>query len=171
MPTRTCNNALLVGAALLVGCLDPPPTAEDVARWSPEFYFPLPLTGLHYDSDTGVSIFRYSVAPHDRYKLLQRIRASAQADGWKVVHEGQSGGVGSLHLQRIDDPRSRYRDYHSLEIVRITSCDSTILIAAMQEDIWEESRLAENAANGGRWYRKYFWPRVARYRAEACGTQ
>jgi hypothetical protein len=169
---RTRNSPVLILLAPLIGCQTSasPPSAEDVARSYPEFYVrDLPFTGLHVDHDADAVIFRYSVAPGERPIWLERISAKARADGWQVVHEGKSGGVGSLHLQRIDDPRRRYREYHSVEIVRITSCGSTLLVAAIQVDEKKQSRLAAITAEGGRWYEKNFWPLVAKYRAEACG--
>jgi hypothetical protein len=174
MLLRTRSSAGLILLALLSGCQTSaaPPSAEDVARSDPEFYFQaLPLTGLHVDYDAGAIIFRYSVAPNERPVWLQRISDSARANGWKVVHESQTGEVGSLDLRRIDDPRHRYRDMHSLEIVRITSCGSAILIAGIRVDVKEQSGLAEITADGGRWYQKRFWPLVAKYEAETCGTQ
>jgi hypothetical protein len=165
------SSAVLIVVALLCGC-DAPPSAEDVARSYPEFYLQaLPIIGLHVDHDADGIIFRYAVSPNERPVWLQRISDSAGAHGWKVVHEGQSGEVASLHLQRIDDPRHRYLDMHSLEIVRITSCGSALLISGIQVDIEEQSDLAKKTAEGGRWYRKWFWPLVAKYEAETCGTQ
>jgi hypothetical protein len=128
------------------------------------------MTGLYLNHDTDAIIFRYSVAPNERF-WLQRISDTARASGWKVVHERQSGEVRSLHLQRIDDPEHRYHEWHSLEIVRITSCKSALLIAGIQVDVKEQSGIVKIAADGGRWYRKSFWPLVAKYEGEACGTQ
>ena len=129
MSLRTSSSAVLILVALLFGCENSvPPSAEDVARSYPEFYFQaLPIIGLHLDHDADGIIFRYSVAPNERPVWLQRISDSARANGWKVVNEGQSGEIRSIHLQRIDDPKHRYRDMHSLEIVRITSCGSALL--------------------------------------------
>jgi hypothetical protein len=171
MLLKTRSFAVLVLVILLCGCDDPPST-DDVARRLPEFYFQaLPILALHEDNDTDGIIFRYSVTPNERPVWLQRINDSARAHGWKVVHQGQLGDVRSLHLQRIDDPRHRYLDMHSLEIVRVTSCGSALLIGGIQVDIEEQSDLATKTADGGRWYRKWFWPLVAKYEAEACGTQ
>jgi hypothetical protein len=167
------RSAVLILLALLFGCQTSaaPPSAEDVARSYPEFYFQaLPLIGLHLDHDASGIIFRYSVAPNEQPVWLERISASARANGWRVVREDQSGQVQRLQLQRIDDPRHRYRDYHSLEIVRITSCGSALLIAGIQVDVKKQSDLAEITAEGPRWYQKRFWPLVTKYEGEACGT-
>lgn len=170
----TGSSGVLILAALMSGCQThaPPPSAQDVRRSYPEFYFPaLHLIGLHVDHDAGGMIYRYSVAPNERPLWLQRISDNARAHGWNVVHESESGQVRSLHLQRIDDPGHRYRDYHSLEIVRITSCRNALLVAGIQVDVKKQSGIAEITADGGRWYRKWFWPLVAKYRTEACRTQ
>jgi hypothetical protein len=174
MLLRTRSSAALILAALLFGCQinTATPSAEDVARRLPEFYFQaLPITGLYLNYDTDGIIFRYSATQNERARWLQRLSDSARAHGWKVVHEGQSGDVRSLHLQRIDDPKHRFEEWHSLEIVRIISCRSSLLIGGIQVDIEEQSDLAEKTAEGGRWYRKRFWPLVAKYESEACGTQ
>jgi hypothetical protein len=168
---RPCSSAALVLVALLFGCQinTSTPTAKDVALHLPEFFFPaLPITGLYLNHDTDGIIFRYSVTQNGRPGWLQRISDTARAHAWKVVHEGQSGDVSSLHLQRIDDPKHRYRDMHSLEIVQVTSCGSALLIAGIQADIEKQSDLAEVTAQGPRWYQKRFWPLVAKYGAEAC---
>jgi hypothetical protein len=174
MLLRTRSSAVLILLALLFGCRTSaaPPSAEDVARSYPEFYFQaLPISGLYLNHDTDAIIFRYSVAPNERPVWLQRVSDTARAHGWKVVREGQSGDVRSLHLQRIDDPQHRYHEWHSLEIVRIISCGSALLIAGIQVDKKKQSGLAENTADGGSWYKKRFWPLVAKYEAEVCGTQ
>jgi hypothetical protein len=169
---RARSSDVFIPVALLFGCQNTlPPSARDVARSYPEFYFQaLPLTGLHVDYDADGIIFRYSVAENERLVWLQRLSDSARVNGWKVVDEGQAEEGRSLHLQRIDNPQRRYRDMHSLEIVRITSCGTALLIAAIQVDIEKQNELAENATEGGRWYRKRFWPLVAKYRAEVCGA-
>jgi hypothetical protein len=172
MLLETRSSAALILLVLLLACqTSAAPSAEDVALRLPEFYFPaLPITGLYLNQDTDAIIFRYSVTQDERPVWLQRISDTARARGWKVVYEGQSGDVRSLHLQRIDDPRHRFEDWHSLEIVRITSCGSVLLIGGIQADMEEESGLAEASAEGPRWYQKRFWPLVAKYRTEACGT-
>lgn len=165
---------LLVLGALLLGCRNAaaPPSPEDVARRLPEFYFQaLPITGLYLNHDTDGIIFRYSISESEQPAWIQRLKDAARANGWEVIHEGGPGAVDSLHLRRIDDPRHRYRDEHSLELVRIIPCGEVLLIGAIQADLKEQSELAAVSADGPDWYRTTFWPLLVKYQAEACGIR
>jgi hypothetical protein len=168
--SRRMLETLMLGAMVLA-CQNgtPPPSADDVARRLPEFYLQAPpMTGLYLNQDTDGIIFRYRVPENERAVWLQRLTDTARANGWEVIHEDESRSVRSVHFRRIDDPRRRYRDLHSLELVRTISCGNVILVGGVQADLKALNEPAVVFTDGPDWYRTTFWPLLAEYQAEVC---
>ncbi|MCW8955543.1 MAG: hypothetical protein OQL09_01570 [Gammaproteobacteria bacterium] len=150
---------------------DKVPDIKDVLNENPEFYFQaLNFHGDYIDYDSGAIIFSYDLDGEGHLKWLKKIEESANTNRWETFEKLNTNLNKGFVFRRIDEPKLRYVDSHSLEIFRVVLCEKSVLFGGIQFDVKNGDKIDDVFTRGTHFSREKFWPLFDRFVEEKCTT-